>query len=359
MRRIGLCALACAVLAGAPAAATEQLADGIAAQVGSDVVLVSEVMRVSRSAEAQMKAAGAPESEIAKLRANALDQLIEGRLLAKVVKQADLHASDADVDETIAGIAKENGLTVEQLKASVTSHDIAYADYREQIRQELERRKVVQTMIASRVRVDEEDLKRLFAEKYAKQPAGGETVHVRQILIVFGPEAGRDQKQACQIASQAQARIKAGASFEDVAKEVSAVAPLDGGDIGWIHSDSMAPWMKEALAPLSTGGVTDVLDLPFGCGLMKLVERRNWVPVTYEAAKKQLEEEVYEAKLADEYRTWMDQLRKNSYIERRGYFAEAASLGAGSLGGGSPGGASLGGGSDASASSGTEGTGTP
>ena len=145
-----------------------------------------------------MKAAGAPESEIAKLRANALDQLIEGRLLARVVKQSDLHASDADVDETIAGIAKENGLTVEQLKASVTSHDIAYADYREQIRQELERRKVVQTMIASRVRVDEEDLKRLFAEKYAKQPAGGETVHVRQILIVFGPEAGRDQKQACQ-----------------------------------------------------------------------------------------------------------------------------------------------------------------
>jgi peptidyl-prolyl cis-trans isomerase SurA len=125
------------------------------------------------------------------------------------------------------------------------------------------------------------------------------------------------------------------------------VAPLDGGDIGWIHSDSMAPWMKEALAPLSAGGVTDVLDLPFGCGLMKLVERRNWVPVSYEAAKKALEEEVYEAKLADEYRVWMDQLRKSSYIERRGYFADAATLGAGSLGG------------ESDESSAREGSGTP
>jgi peptidyl-prolyl cis-trans isomerase SurA len=331
MRRSWLSALACVALAGAPAEAAEQLADGIAAQVGSEVVLVSEVMRVARPAEAQMKAAGAPESELAKVRANALEQLIESRLLARVVKQADLHATDAEVDETIAGIAKENGLTVEQLRASVGTHDITYKEYREQIRQELERRKVVQTMIASRVRVDEEDLKRLYAEEFSKQPEGGETVHVRQILIVFGPETGRDKPEACRLANAALARVRSGTAFEEVAKEVSAVAPMDGGDIGWIHADSMAPWMKQTLAPLSAGGVSDLIELPFGCGFMKLVERRNWIPITYEAAKQRLEAEVYDQKLAVEYRSWMDQLRKNSYIERRGYFADAASLGGGSL----------------------------
>ena len=333
MRRSLLAALAFAVLAATLAAATEQLADGIAAQVGGDVVLVSEVLRSARPMEAQMKAAGAPEAELAKARANALEQLIEARLLARVVKQSELHASDADVDQTIAGIAKENGLSLEQLQASVTSHDISYKEYREQIRQELERRKVVQTMIASRVRVEEDDLKRLYAEQYSKQPAGGQTAHLRQILIVFGPEIGRDRAEACRLAGVALTRIRQGTSFEDVAREVSAVAPMDGGDIGWIHESSMAPWMKEALAPLAPGGVTDVIELPFGCGMMKLVERREWVPVSYEGAKKELEQEVYEQKLAEEYRTWMDQLRKTSYIERRGYFADAAQLGAGALGG--------------------------
>ena len=335
MRRSWLCALAAIALAGTPAAAAERLADGIAAQVGSDVVLVSEVMRIARSTEAQMRAAGAPESELAKVRANALEQLIESRLLARVVKQSDLRATDAEVDETIAGIAKENGLTVDQVKASVTTHDISYAEYREQIRQELERRKVVQNMIASRVRVDEEDLKRIYAEHYSDQPAGGETVNIRQILITSGEEVGRDKAEACKLANAALARVRSGTSFEEVAKQVSAVAPMDGGDIGWIHVDVMAPWMKKALAGLEPGGVTDVIEVPFGCGFMKLVERRNWVPITYEAAKPQLEEEVYEHKLAQEYRTWMDQLRKNSYIERRGYFADAASLGGDSMGGGS------------------------
>ena len=333
MRRRLLEVLIPALFAAGAAGAAEELVDGIAAQVGSEIVLVSEVMQATRSTANQMQAAGAPESEIAKVRASALEELIESHLLARVVKQSELVASDADVDKAIEAIAKENGLTVEQLKVSVTAHDITYKEYREQIKHEIERRKVLQTMIASRVHLEEDDLKRLYAEEYAKQPAGGETVHVRQILVVFGPEAGRDAKQACQIASAAEARIRQGTSFEEMAKEISAVAPMDGGDIGWIHKDSMAPWMLEALAPLQPGGVTGVIELPFGCGLMKLVERREWIPVTYEAAKPALEQQAFEVKMAEEYRTWMDQLRANSYIERRGYFAEAAKLGASSLGG--------------------------
>jgi peptidyl-prolyl cis-trans isomerase SurA len=282
-----------------------------------------------------MRLAGAPESEIAKARAGALEQLIEARLLAKVVKQSELRATDAEIDETIASIAKENGVTLEQLQASVTSHDISYREYREQIRQELERRKVVQTLIASKVRVEEADLKRLYAERFAKQPAGGETVHVRQILILAGPEVKRSHEDACRLAADAASRIAAGTSFEDVARAMSAVAPMDGGDIGWVHVDSMAPWMHEALAPLEPGGVSGVLELPFGCGLMQLVERRQWVPVTYEAAKPTLEEQAFAQKVEEEYRSWMNQLRENTYIERRGYFADAAASGTSETAGGS------------------------
>lgn len=332
MRRRLLAVLIPALLAAGAAGAAEVIVDGIAAQVGSDTVLISEVMSASRSLTNRMQAAGAPEAEIAKVRASALEELIESHLLARVVKRSELVASDAEIDAAIEGIAKENGLTVEQLQASVSSHDVTYKEYRDQIKRELERRKVVQTMIASKVSVEESDLKRIFADLYSKQPAAGETVHLRQILVTFGPEAGRDAAEACRIAGAAEARIRRGEAFETVAREISAVAPMDGGDIGWIHGDSMAPWMKEALAPLEAGGVTGVLELPFGCGLMQLVERREWHPLSYEAAKPMLEQRAFEEKVAAEYRSWMNQLRANTYIERRGYFAEAATLGASSPG---------------------------
>lgn len=333
MRRRLLEFLIPALAAAGAAGAAEEVVDGIAAQVGGDIVLISEVMRASQPIVSRMQAGGAEEAEIAKVRAAALEELIESHLLARVVKQSELVASDADIDKAIEGIAKENGLSVEQLQASVTSHDITYKEYREQIKRELERRKVLQTLIASKIDLQEDDLKRLYSERFAKQPAGGETVHVRQILVVAGPETGRTLEDACKIALDGATRIRAGTSFETVAREISAVAPMDGGDIGWIHRDSMAPWMLDALKPLQAGGVTDVIELPFGCGLMQLVERREWIPVTYEAAKPMLEQQAFEEKVAAEYRVWMDQLRENSYIERRGYFADAAKLGSGALGG--------------------------
>jgi peptidyl-prolyl cis-trans isomerase SurA len=321
-------ALAAAALAPRTAAAAEELVDGIAAQVGSDIVLVSEVRRAAQPMESQMRQAGAPESEIDKARAAALEQLIETRLIARVAKQSELRPTDQEIDEAIEGIAKENGLSLEQLKASVTSHDISYKEYRDQIRQELERRKILQTMISSRVHIEPEDLKRMYAERYADQPQGGEAVHVRQIIVVAGPEANRTLEQACELTRVAKVRISDGVAFEDLAREISAVAPQEGGDIGWIHADSMAPWMHDALASLEPGGVTGVLELPFGCSLMQLVERRDWKPVSFEDAKPMLEQQVFEQKLSDAYREWMNELRENSYIERRGYFAEAAKLGA-------------------------------
>jgi peptidyl-prolyl cis-trans isomerase SurA len=333
MRRRLLQVLIPALAAAGAAGAAEELVDGIAAQVGGDIVLISEVMRISQPLVSQLQAGGAPEAEIAKARAAALEELIESHLLARVVKQSELTATDADIDKAIEGIAKENGLSAEQLQASVTSHDMTYKEYRAQIKRELERRKVIQTMIASKIDLQEDDLKRIYAEQFSKQPAGGETVHLRQILVVAGPEAGRSLPEACKIAEDAHTRIRGGASFEAVAREISAVAPMDGGDIGWIHRDSMAPWMLEALKPLQPGGVTDVIELPFGCGLMQLVERREWIPVTFEAAKPMLEQQAFEQKVAAEYRVWMDQLRENSYIERRGYFADAAKLKSSGLGG--------------------------
>jgi hypothetical protein len=51
--------------------------DGIAAQVGSDTVLVSEVRDPRRPVEEKMRAAGAAESDLAALRADALERLID------------------------------------------------------------------------------------------------------------------------------------------------------------------------------------------------------------------------------------------------------------------------------------------
>jgi peptidyl-prolyl cis-trans isomerase SurA len=314
------------VLAASPAPAEEELMDGIAAQVGNRIVLVSEVMRVVGPQEAAMRAAGAPESEIAALRARALESLIEARLIEEIVQRAELYVSDEEVDQTIASIAEENGLSFEQLKANVVFHGMSFEEYRSQIKRDLERRNVV-AVVGAKVSVDESDTRRLYEQRFANQPEGGVAVHVRQLLVTYGEKPKRDQASACALVEAGLQRIRAGEDFAQVAQEMSEVAPKDGGDIGWLHLDSVASWMSDALAPLEPGVTSDVLLLPFGCTLLNLVERREVAPVTYEQAQEALEAELWEQALAEAYREWIEELRETTYIDRRGYFANAGGFG--------------------------------
>ena len=325
LRRLVLLAL----LAGALPAATEpQLLDGIAAQVDDQVVLVSEVMATVRAQEQAMRQAGAPESELQRLRAMALERLIEERLMQRIIDQNELGVDESEVNRTIEQIAADNGISVEQLYASVVFHGLSVEAYRKTIKGDIERRNLIQAAVGQRVEVKDEEVEALFARRYADQPRDGESVHVRQILRAAGGASKRPADVACAEARRARERVLAGEDFAAVAAELSEVAPLDGGDIGWLPLSSVAPWMSEALEGLPPGGVSEVLDLPFGCSVLQLVERRAVEPVSLEQAAPRLRMELQESKMQDEYRAWVETLREQSFIERRGYFSEPAAFAA-------------------------------
>ena len=160
----------------------ELLIDGIAAQVGNDIVLVSEVMQRVGPLEARLREADAPGIEIAKLRAAGLEKLIEARLVEQIVRRAELYASDDEIDQAIDSIARENGITREQLEQSVVAQGLTFERYRSQLKKEIESRKVIGAMVASKVHVEEDEVRALYDERFSDQPEGGEVVHLRQIL---------------------------------------------------------------------------------------------------------------------------------------------------------------------------------
>jgi peptidyl-prolyl cis-trans isomerase SurA len=326
-RRIvaALCA-ALALCALGAARADETLVDGIAAQVGTRIVLVSEVMRMVGAQEAAMRQAGAGDTDVAKLRAEALERLIESRLVEGVVARLEVSASDQEVDATIQQIASMNGLTLEQLYASVVFHGMSRGDYRKQIKQDLERRNVINQLLAPDVKIKEGDVRALYDAQFAGQPDKANVVHVRQILVSFGKDSARSPEDACKLVEAARARVLAGEEFEKVAKETTEVAPKDGGDLGWLPVDQLADWMRQALDPLQPGGLSELITQPFGCSVLQLVERREMEKPTYEKVHDALREEAFNRKLEEKYREWLEELREKTYIERRGYFADAARL---------------------------------
>jgi peptidyl-prolyl cis-trans isomerase SurA len=324
MRRIFPWIAAGALLAASPASPDEILVDGIAAQVGEGVVLFSQVIAMVAEGEKQMRAAGVSEDHIAKLRAQGLERMIEDQLIRNEVKRMELYASDDEIDETIAMIASDNGLTPEQLEESVVTKNMDFEDYREQIKEKIEHQKVIRVALMSKVEVEEAAVRRLYDQRFKDQPTGGNQVHLRQILVPV--DENKDAEAACAEVSAAAERIAAGETFEVVASEVSVTAPAQGGDIGWLHSSSLAAWMAKLVAKLEPGEISPVNQQPFGCNLLKLVERRAFERVSYEIAEPQLYREIQQMMMESEFVVWMEELRERTYIQRYGYFADAAKL---------------------------------
>jgi peptidyl-prolyl cis-trans isomerase SurA len=316
------------MLAAAPGArAGEELLDGIAAQVGSDVVLISEVTRVTAPMEDQMRQAGATDRDINMIRVDMLERLIERRLVEQVVRRMELEASDAEVDQAVAAIAADNGITLDQLRESLESHGVTWESYREKLRGEIQRSKILNGMVRSKVRVEDAQVRALYEQRYGSQRQGGEEMHLRHLVVTGGEDLPRTHEQACDQVRAALARIQAGEAFGDLAREISETNPREGGDVGWVHEQDIAKWMADAVRGLEPGQVSAVIEMPFGCNLFQVVERRGFEPLSYEQAEPQLHQELFNKALEEEYERWIEELRRHTYIERKGIFAEAARLG--------------------------------
>lgn len=308
-------------------ATAQEIVDGIAAQVGSEIVLVSEVYQVAEPTERRIRESGGTDQDVAMLRAEILERMIERALVRQVVRRAELDATEAEIDIAIEGIANENGLTVQELKQSVEAQGLPFQGYRERIRSEIEHAKVVNGVVGGRVRVEEQEIRALYDQEYGDQPAGGMEVHLRHILIGIKGDAPADRDEAREKAERALQRIREGVPFEAVAAEVSEVQAERGGDIGWFHLSALAGWMTTAIEPLPEGGTSDVIEMPFGCNLLQVVEKRPYEEITFEIVRPRLAEYLYQKKLGEEYMKFIEELRKQTYIERKGMFAEAARLG--------------------------------
>jgi peptidyl-prolyl cis-trans isomerase SurA len=306
-----------------PAAADETFVDGIAAQVGTDIVLASEVDRFAAPVEKEMRDVDAPPEEIMKMRNELLERMIERRLLEQAVRRAEIDATDAEIDAAVNGIAQQNGMTREQLERTVAEQGLAFDAYKEQIRGEIQRQKLLSAVVQSKVRVEESELRDLYTRRYAEQPTGGEEIHLRHILVPFEGDGPDVQTVACAKAEAARAQLDTGRPFTEVAREFSAVNPQYGGDIGWLHASNLADWMSAAVGTLHGGQVSPVVKSSFGCNVLQVVERKDYKPRTYEQARSQLYKELFEQRAAEQYQSFVGKLREQTYIERKGVYAEA------------------------------------
>ena len=243
--------------------------DNIVAVVNNDVITRQELTLTMNQIHAQSANNKVMSAELQK---QALDQLIQQRLLVQAGQNAHIEISQADIDDALQKFAAANHLSMEQLIKQLAKEGVNISQVRQTMANNLMVQKVEQSEVMSKgmvtdAEIDDAILRAKQEGRPLPPPVTSYTYHVQHILIKGNTEPAR------KLIEQIDQQARSGASFEQLARQYSQDgSAANGGDLGWIVEGETVPSFEAAVKALQPGQVSPPVRSQFGWHVIRLVD---------------------------------------------------------------------------------------
>lgn len=269
------------------------------AKVGDGEITVSEFGRFARFRLQTISAErGTRVQPDARFRSQVLTELIAGRVLEILAKEANIAVSDEDVEKDFSE-SKKNFKTPEEyaeyLRTQSTTEEALRADVR--------RKLTIDRFIAQKtgeVSITPQQVE----EQYNKLKEAGrmnrdsKTADLAQIVALFDPKDEAKINAAKEKIEAIRTRIVNGENFEEVGKQLSK-DPASGMQMGLIDEARPAalfPDIAKALEQLKPGEISPALKTPRGYGIVLVKAWYEPGTIPLEKVSKRIEGELRSAR---------------------------------------------------------------
>ena len=250
-------------------------ADRIVAVVGDDVITYFDLRTRLAAALKQLQKQGTPLPPQEELERQMLERLIMERVQLQYARESGLKIDDTQLDQAIGRIAAGNKMTPQQFRTALEKDGVQYAQFREEIRNEMVTVRLREREVDSKLVVSDGEIDNYLADQAAK--GGGEEYQIAHILLRAPESASPEQLQKLRLrGEQALKRAQAGENFAELTATFSdAPDALKGGDLGWRPLDRMPELYAEVSARLQPGQVSELLRSSAGFHIIKLLNKRG------------------------------------------------------------------------------------
>ena len=282
-----------------------EVLDQVVAIVDDDIILTSELRERMQSVKSTMEARGiaVPEDEV--LARETLDRLILDSIQLQLAERYGVRIPDAQLDESMARLARQNSLTLEQFRVALEQSGQSYAVARESLRDDLAIQRVQQGNVMRNINISEQEIDNFLATDEGDALTQPE-YRVVQALITSGRGEDANTVSAKEAyVDQVLANIKGGQPFEEA---VSIIEPFafTGGDLGWRKLGDIPSMFVDVLPTMSPGDVRKVrsssgfhlIYLADAVGVERLVRQNDVRHILIEPTEV-LSEQSAEAKAAE------------------------------------------------------------
>jgi peptidyl-prolyl cis-trans isomerase SurA len=281
--------------------------DRVVAVVNDDIITMSDLQR-----EEALK-----KSEVVHDDRLVLEDMIDRKLQMAAAKRSGMDVTDKELADAVADIIKRNNMDMQQFGVALAKEGLTVEQYKAELREQITLSRLFNKYIRSNVNVDEAEA-RAFYQNNPKTYSLPEEIRVRQIFLTVPGDATPEEAAAIKEKAQSvYARAQKGEDFIHLVREVSqgATASQDG-DLGFMKRGDALPEIEEAARTLKPGDSSSPFLCAGGYNVIKLEEVRT--PVRpFDKVKDEIMKTLYEQKVENTYRSWLQALRGESHIENR------------------------------------------
>lgn len=293
-----------------PQYAAAEALDKIVAVVNNEVITQQEVQDKLVLVKRQAEAAHQTVPADAELKKQILEQLINRELQLQVAKKAKIEVTDADLNAAIQGIAVRNHLSLEQMKVSLVKDGITFAAFRKQIQEEMLISKVERQAVNPNVNVTDEEI-----AAFVKSGAVNEATKEYHVLDILVPVADKPTPKELQ-----DARNFAADTAKKLRTNVDAAAVIRANnvqqqDLDWRPLQALPSIFIAQVGKMKSGEISSPIQAPNGFHIVKLLAVRQAPNKGGAITAEQVREILYHRKLDENLKTWLQELRKQSYIK--------------------------------------------
>ncbi|EHP7930815.1 peptidylprolyl isomerase SurA [Escherichia coli] len=263
--------------------AAPQVVDKVAAVVNNGVVLESDVDGLMQSVKLNAAQARQQLPDDATLRHQIMERLIMDQIILQMGQKMGVKISDEQLDQAIANIAKQNNMTLDQMRSRLAYDGLNYNTYRNQIRKEMIISEVRNNEVRRRITILPQEVESLaqevesLAQQVGNQNDASTELNLSHILIPLPENPTSDQVNEAE--SQARAIVdqaRNGADFGKLAIAHSAdQQALNGGQMGWGRIQELPGIFAQALSTAKKGDIVGPIRSGVGFHILKVNDLRG------------------------------------------------------------------------------------
>ena len=306
------------------APASAEILEQILVKVNGEIITKTDLEQrqviALRARNIQTTDSQALQQAINELTPQLIVEAVDEMLLMQRGRELGYRLTDERFKTIVENIKKENKIESDaDFETALKGEDMTVADLRKVIEKQMLMSQVHQAEVTAKIGVSETE-QRAYYDAHRSEFTTPAEVTLREIFVTVPSDGqainvGVDEEAKAK-AEALRARAVAGGNFEQLAAESSdAPSKANGGLIGPIKQDEIAPNLRELLAKLKPGEISEVIRTRAGYQFFKLESATEPVTTPFEKAVEQVADKVYAQKRRTEFEKYIQKLRSQAIIE--------------------------------------------